>query len=398
MERTFIYRISDKDLPATVHQFLRGKGYSRHILASLKPHPDAVLRNKKHVWFSDALQINDELAVTVRDDQSSVNIVPAPVPFEIVHEDEDLMVINKPAGISIHPAINHPADTLANGIAKLYEDRGIPYVFRCINRLDRDTTGLLILANNVYAASLLEEALQRREISRTYLAVADGEVPPAGTIDQPIGRKDGSLIERCIDPVNGDRAVTHFRRLAVFPHTFAEPLETAAENGEASGSGCNGGSRHNVFSLVELQLETGRTHQIRVHLAAAGHPLAGDTLYHPLFRDAANPAAGEAPKHLLFSDSADHPAAGDARIHPPFSDSADYPAAGCAQHYPTGRHTSAGAGSETRQLVEIRRQALHAWKLMFKHPITGATMCFAAPLPEDLRKLIPQPVQTRFSL
>ncbi|MBR2188460.1 MAG: RluA family pseudouridine synthase [Eubacterium sp.] len=347
MERTFIYRISDKDLPATVHQFLRGKGYSRHILASLKPHPDAVLRNKKHVWFSDALQINDELAVTVRDDQSSVNIVPAPVPFEIVHEDEDLMVINKPAGISIHPAINHPADTLANGIAKLYEDRGIPYVFRCINRLDRDTTGLLILANNVYAASLLEEALQRREISRTYLAVADGEVPPAGTIDQPIGRKEGSLIERCIDPVNGDRAVTHFRRLAVFPRAFAEPLDTAAENGDASGSGCNGGSRHNaesghnVFSLVELQLETGRTHQIRVHLAAAGHPLAGDTLYHPLFRD---------------------------------------------------------AGSETRQLVEIRRQALHAWKLMFTHPITGATMCFAAPLPEDLRKLIPQPVQTRFSL
>ena len=170
MIRTFHYNITSSDLPATVHQYLRRLGFSRHILASLKPHPDAVLRNGGRVWFSDRLAAGDTLTVTVWDEISSVNIVPAPVPFSIVYEDEDLMVINKPAGVSIHPAINHPADTLANGIAQLYQERGIPYVFRCINRLDRDTTGLLILANNVFSASLLEQALQRREISRTYLA------------------------------------------------------------------------------------------------------------------------------------------------------------------------------------------------------------------------------------
>ncbi|MBQ2626197.1 MAG: RluA family pseudouridine synthase [Eubacterium sp.] len=309
MIRTFRYNITASDLPATVHQYLRQKGYSRHILASLKPHPDAVLRNGGHVWFSDRLVSGDVLTVTVRDAVSSVNIVPAPVPFSIVYEDEDLMVIYNPAGVSIHPAINHPADTLANGIAQLYRERGVPYVFRCINRLDRDTTGLLILANNVFSASLLEQALQRREISRTYLAVAEGTVPQEGTIDLPIGRKEASLIERCVDPEHGDRAVTHFRTLQVFS---GEKLPASA-----------------AFSLVELRLETGRTHQIRVHMAATGHPLIGDTLYNPRYQ-----------------------------ILQPQSDD------------------------------EIRRQALHAWKLSFVHPITKEAMHFTAPLPGDLLQLV----------
>ncbi len=312
MIRTFRYVINASDLPSTVRQYLRRQGYSRHILASLKPHPDAVLRNGSHVWFSDQMKPGDVLTVTVRDDIPSVNIVPAPVPFSVVYEDEDLMVINKPAGVSIHPAINHPADTLANGIAHLYQSRGIPYVFRCINRLDRDTTGLLILANNVLSASILEQALQRREIARTYLAVAEGKVPPEGTIDLPIGRKEASLIERCVDPEHGDRAVTHFRTLQVF-----HPDRTQIFHSDCTQI------LHSDRSLVELHLETGRTHQIRVHMAATGHPLIGDTLYHPQYR------------------------------------------------------TIEG------------RQALHAWKLSFIHPITKEAMQFTAPLPDDILALLP---------
>ena len=312
MIRTFRYVINASDLPSTVHQYLRRQGYSRHILASLKPHPDAVLRNGGHVWFSDQMKPGDVLTVTVRDDVPSVNIVPAPVPFSVVYEDDDLMVINKPAGVSIHPAINHPADTLANGIAHLYQNRGIPYVFRCINRLDRDTTGLLILANNVLSASILEQALQRREISRTYLAVADGKVPPEGTIDLPIGRKEASLIERCVDPEHGDRAVTHFRTLQVFHPDCTRVFHPDCTQ-----------TLHSDRSLVELHLETGRTHQIRVHMAATGHPLIGDTLYHPRYR------------------------------------------------------TIEG------------RQALHAWKLSFIHPITKEAMQFTAPLPDDILALLP---------
>ena len=322
MKRTFIYKIESADLPQTVHSYLRTHGYSRHILASLKPHPDAVLRNGEHVWFSDKLQEQDVLTVTVQDDVSSVNIKPAPVPFSILFEDEDLMVINKPAGVSIHPAINHPADTLANGIAQLYQERGIPYVFRCINRLDRDTTGLLILANNVLSASILEQALQRREISRTYLAVAEGTLPPEGTIDLPIGRKEASLIERCVDPEHGDRAVTHFRTLDVFPHP------------------CSSG----VCSLVELKLETGRTHQIRVHMAATGHPLMGDTLYNPA----------------------------------------------CRQLFPGNPESRDKPGS-------IGRQALHARKLSFTHPITGKAMQFTAPFPDDMAALLPDTLRQTYS-
>ena len=398
MIRTFHYNITSSDLPATVHQYLRRLGFSRHILASLKPHPDAVLRNGGRVWFSDRLAAGDTLTVTVRDEISSVNIVPAPVLFSIVYEDEDLMVINKPAGVSIHPAINHPADTLANGIAQLYQERGIPYVFRCINRLDRDTTGLLILANNVFSASLLEQALQRREISRTYLAVAEGAVPQEGTIDLPIGRKEASLIERCVDPEHGDRAVTHFRTLQVYSSSllsgtskgiicnpaqadscslFAAPTTFAADaGGPMPADSCSlfaapttsaadaGGpmladspdevrSCDPTYSLVELHLETGRTHQIRVHMAATGHPLIGDTLYNPRYR-----------------------------IRPPQT-------AGGTWEADAGLQNPCPRPGIRDTFYSITRQALHAWKLSFIHPITNEAMHFTAPLPDDMNQLLP---------
>ena len=254
MERRFQYKLSKKDDGKTVLTYLREQGYSRHLLGGLKPYRDAVLRNGVFVRMSGILREGDVLTVTLRDEENSEHILAVPVPFSIVYEDEDIMVIDKPAGISIHPAPGHPADTLANGLAWHYAQKGIPYVFRCINRLDRDTTGLLILANNALASSILDEALARREIRRTYLAVAEGQTDASGTIDLPIAREEGSLIRRCVDPVRGKRAVTHYER-----------LDCEATVGERS--------------LLSLHLETGRTHQIRVHMAAVGHPLVGDTLY-----------------------------------------------------------------------------------------------------------------------
>lgn len=251
MERTFTYRISRDDAGKDIRTFLRGRGYSRHILASMKPIRDAVTVNGEHQYMSFPLSEGDVLRTKVRDLESSVNVIPAPVPFSIVYEDEDLLVIDKPADTAIHPAVGHPANTLANGVAYYFREQGIPYVFRCINRLDRDTTGLLIAAKNIVSASVLETALQKHEIRRTYLAVAEGQVPGEGTIYLPIARKEGSLIERCVDLQIGERAVTHFRTLR----------------------------RYDAYSLTELHLETGRTHQIRVHMAAIGHPLMGDTLY-----------------------------------------------------------------------------------------------------------------------
>ena len=148
-----------------------------------------------------------------------------------------------------------------------FQQKNQPFTFRCINRLDRDTTGLLIIAKHALSGAILSAQMSRREISRTYEALVFGTAAPSGTIDVPIGRKEGSTIERVPDPIHGDPAVTHFETLHA---------------GKA-------------FSHVRLKLETGRTHQIRVHMTSIGHPLLGDTLYapgsvHPISRQALHSA------------------------------------------------------------------------------------------------------------
>ena len=153
----------------------------------------------------------------------------------------------------VHPSLNHYDHTLANAVCGYYNDQEIPYTFRCVNRLDRDTTGLTLIAKHMLSSAILSTAAARREISREYIAIASGKTPESGTIDAPIGRVAGSTIERQIDFENGERAITHYRRLAY----------------------------HDGLSLLSLHLETGRTHQIRVHLKSIGHPLIGDFLYNP---------------------------------------------------------------------------------------------------------------------
>ena len=339
MERTFTYQISESEAGMEVRTFLRAQGYSRHILASMKPIPDAVLVNGVHVYMRYAMQAGDVLTVRVRDTETSEHVVPAPVPFSVVFEDEDILIVDKPARVAIHPAISHPANTLANGVVWYYEQQGIPFVFRCINRLDRDTTGLLIVAKNLVSASILETALQKHEIHRTYLAVVEGILPESGTIDLPIARKEGSLIERCVDPDRGEHAVTHYRRLS----SMATPAEQdrisphSAGNDDFTCSDDFSNSDNCTHSVVELHLETGRTHQIRVHMAAIGHPLLGDSLYNP---------------HIAPLYDKETPRPG---VPLPYG---------------------------------LTRQALHSQKLDFIHPITKEPMHFEAPVPEDMQLLI----------
>ena len=176
------------------------------------------------------------------------------MPLDIVYEDEDVLVLNKPPKLPIHPTKGYEYHSLANGVVHYYEKQGIPFVFRSINRIDKDTTGLVIVAKNMLSGSILGEAMRNREIRRTYLAVTEGELPESGTIDLPIGRREGSAVERCIDE-NGAKAVTHYERLH-----YA-----------------------NGHSLAQIRLETGRTHQIRLHMRAIGHPLPADVLYNENF-------------------------------------------------------------------------------------------------------------------
>jgi 23S rRNA pseudouridine1911/1915/1917 synthase len=236
-------------------EFLRNRGFSRNILASMKPYKDAIQLNGTRAFATTVLKDGDFLRIRVPETETSDQIIPVEMPLNILYEDEDILVVNKPADMPIHPSIGNYENTLANGIAHYYARQGKPFVYRCINRLDRDTTGGLILAKNPYSGAVLSQQMRNRQIRRTYLAVVEGITEKEGTIDAPIARADDSLILRKVDYETGERAVTHYQCLDV----------------------------KDGYSLVELHLETGRTHQIRVHMNHIGHPLPGDFLYHPVY-------------------------------------------------------------------------------------------------------------------
>ncbi|MDO5135424.1 MAG: RluA family pseudouridine synthase [Eubacteriales bacterium] len=252
MDRTLTYTVTEEYAGMELLAFLRKKGFSRRILTSMKPYENALLRNQRPIHGRDALQAGDLLQVFVPETEKPHRLVPSPIPLSVLYEDQDLLVVDKPAHMPVHPAMGNHENTLANAAAAYFQDEP-GFVFRCVNRLDRDTTGALILAKNPFSASVLSADMKRQRVRRTYLALVQGTPPLSGTIDAPISRKEGSALLRRVNLEHGERAVTHFQRLA-------------AKNG---------------CSLVELHLETGRTHQIRVHMKHLGFPLPGDYLYHP---------------------------------------------------------------------------------------------------------------------
>lgn len=260
MIREFTYHITEQDIQKapsgallTIQGFLKSLGYSHSVIVSLKRTPQGIVKNGVWSRTGDVLHASDTLQIRIEETLSSANIVPIPLPFPVVYEDADLLVINKPSGMPIHPSQGNYDNTLANAAAYYYQQKKEPFIYRCINRLDRDTTGLLILAKHSYSASLLSQMVANRDIHREYLAVVKGKTELSGVVEAPIGRKEGSTIERQVDFEHGDYARTIYRRLY-----------------------CEGG-----YSLLSLSLDTGRTHQIRVHMNYIGHPLPGDFLYCP---------------------------------------------------------------------------------------------------------------------
>ncbi|MCQ2500745.1 MAG: RluA family pseudouridine synthase [Lachnospiraceae bacterium] len=259
LRTTLKLTISPEDAGKPIRFHLRDFGFSSHLLIQLKHREHSVFLNGSPAYLNTPLKEGDLLEVLLPEEESPEKLVPTEIPFGILYEDEDILVINKPSGMPIHPSRGNFENTLANAVAYYYEKLNEPFSYRCINRLDRDTTGALILARHALSACILSADMRSRNIHRTYLALAEGITDAEGTVDLPIGRKDASIIERCIDPENGERAVTHYKTLKTF--------QVETENGVKD------------CSLIELHLETGRTHQIRVHMHAIGHPLLGDSLY-----------------------------------------------------------------------------------------------------------------------
>ena len=303
-ERIIHYRIPNSYEGHKISEFLRNQGISAKSIIRLKSDVKNVLLNDEPGFINRILKKDDRLTLCVKELESSKKIPPVDLPLSIIYEDEDILIVNKPANMPIHPSMNNYENTLGNAVAYYYMKKGEPFLYRCINRLDRDTTGLTILAKHYLSCGILYDEMESREIKRTYYAIVENrtvfDAPYAhrllqtGTIDLPLGRKPDSAIERMVDIKNGDKAITHYRVLAT----------------------------NDGLSLLELQLDTGRTHQIRVHMQAIGHPLIGDFLYNP--KD-----------------------------------------------------------------THMKRQALHAGKLSFRHPITKETLSFTAPVPQDMQVFFP---------
>jgi 23S rRNA pseudouridine1911/1915/1917 synthase len=235
---------------------------SRRLLTRLKNTPNGILLNGQAVTVRALLHTGDVLQLAWED--SSVtprgNIVPSDVLPDIVYEDDDILVCNKPGGMPTHPSHGHFDDTLANAVARYdLNTKGHIGVFRPVNRLDRDTSGIVLIARHQWAAARLSAAMKNGHIQKNYFAVLEGTLPsPAGTIDAPIRRAQASIITREVCLPNADGAHTALTRYHVIATWCIGPYER---------------------TLVKAEPLTGRTHQLRLHFTHLGAPIAGDTLY-----------------------------------------------------------------------------------------------------------------------
>lgn len=331
------FRVSPGDAGDRLDRFLaRVAGLSRarvqqlmaqgHVLVAGHP-----VRPSRLVRVGEAVMVRIPPPV-------SPTLEPEPIPLDVLYEDEALVVLNKPAGIPVHPGTGRPRGTLVNALLHRYPDLpGIGGVERpgIVHRLDQDTSGVLVVARTEAAHQALSRQFQGRRVRKRYLALAHGRVArDAGRVDLPIGRHETDRKRMGVRTRRGREARTAYRVLRRWPDR----------------------------TLLEVSLETGRTHQIRVHLSAIGHPVVGDRVYGGRRE---RRTEGREPRGRR---RAPRPRAG-------------LGAPGMSEGAP-GRAPRAA------------RQMLHAWQLGFHHPVTGAWLEFTAPIPEDFARLagpVPDP-------
>ena len=269
---------------------------SERLLAKLKRNQQIFL-NGKPTYVTNKIEIGDLILVDLDFEEETENIIPNKMDLEILFEDDSFLIVNKPFGIPVHPSILHFEDSLSNGIKYYFNSINLNKKIRPVNRLDKDTSGIVIFAKNEYIQECLIKQMKNNAFKKEYYAILEGMLEKkSGTIDAPISRKEGSIIEREINS-KGDYAVTHY-----------EVIKNFTKN-------------NNNLSLVKFILETGRTHQIRLHSKYISCPILGDSLY--------------------------------------------------------------GKSSKL-----ISRQALHAYKITFIHPITKKEIIIEIDLPLDMKQII----------
>ncbi len=271
---------------------------SDRFLLKLKKNQRIFLNNEK-VFVNNPVNTNDTILIDLDFNEETENIHPTEMELDILYEDDAFLIINKPFGLPVHPSILHFEDSLSNGVKFYFDSINLYKKIRPVNRLDKDTSGIVIFAKNEYVQESLIRQMKTNTFKKEYLSILEGHLKiesSSGTINAPISRKQGSIIEREINS-NGEYAVTHYKLVKNFIKD------------------------NQKLSLVKFTLETGRTHQIRLHSKYIRHPILGDSLY--------------------------------------------------------------GNSSNL-----ISRQALHALKITFIHPISKETICLETNLPEDMKKII----------
>lgn len=245
-----MYTVTDSD--ESIKQILKTKfNMSDRFILKLKS-SGSIYINNTPVFINFPINPNDILTIIENSKENSSNILPnSNIKLDILFEDEYLLIVNKPSNLPVHPSILHYEDSLSNAVKYYYDNIGLQKKIRPVNRLDKDTSGIVIFAKNEYIQECLIKQMHSNSFCKKYLAVLSGVLESDyGTISAPIGRKDDSIIEREIRD-DGSLAVTHFKVL----------------------------EKINNITLVEYVLETGRTHQLRVHSKYIGHPIVGDSLY-----------------------------------------------------------------------------------------------------------------------
>lgn len=222
---------------------------SDRLIKKLKLSNQIFLNNQPTKIYNN-FRVGDLITVNLNFDETCNNIVPTKMELDILYEDDGMLIVNKPPFMPVHPSMDHYEDSLSNGVKYYFDLVGLKRKIRPINRLDKNTSGIVIFAKNEYIQECLIKEMKNNTFEKKYIALVDGIIDKEQIIDAPIARKQNSIIERCID-FNGDNAIT-----------VIKPINTFIN-----------------YSLVECTLKTGRTHQIRVHTTYIGHSILGDDLY-----------------------------------------------------------------------------------------------------------------------
>lgn len=248
------YTKINKDNYIYLRQVLKEKFHlSARLILKLKKE-QKILVNGEPTYLDRILNLNDKITILIDFIEDNSNILAAEMELNILYEDEGLLILDKPAGIPVHPSMQHYADSLSNGVRFYFDNIKLHKKIRPVNRLDRDTSGIVIFAKNEYIHNILSQQMQHKILKKKYIAICEGIFDfKEGIIDFPIARKENSIIERCVNPL-GDSAITNYKVI----QELSSPTS---------------------LSVLDINLITGRTHQIRVHTSYLGHPIIGDSLY-----------------------------------------------------------------------------------------------------------------------